>query len=55
MLLLHYFQGLKYSTVGEILNLGEAAVKVAVHRGRRALRRLLTAEFPERARRTSHG
>ena len=50
MLLLHYFQGLKYETIGDILETSVPAIKVAIHRGRKMLRRVLAEEFPERAR-----
>lgn len=46
MLLLHYYHGLKYETVAEILETTVAAVKVAVHRGRKDLRSLLTDKQP---------
>lgn len=42
MLLLHYFHGLKYEAIAEILETKVGAVRVAVHRGRRALRDLLS-------------
>jgi len=48
MLLLHYFQGMKYETIGEILDIKLNAVKVAVHRGRKMLKQILEEEFPER-------
>jgi RNA polymerase sigma-70 factor (ECF subfamily) len=38
MLLLHYFHGLKFEAIAEILETTVGAVKVAVHRGRRELR-----------------
>ena len=47
MLLLHYFQGLKYSTISNILKTDVGTVKVAVHRGRRMLREKLTHHFAE--------
>jgi len=48
MLLLHYFQGLKYEAIGEILNTKVSTVKVAVHRGKKVLRQVLAEQFPER-------
>ncbi len=48
ILLLHYFQGLKYEVIGEILNAKVSTVKVAVHRGKKVLRQVLAEEFPER-------
>ena len=50
MLLLHYFQGLKYETIGEILDTKVSTIKVAIHRGRKMLRQVLAEEFPERMR-----
>jgi RNA polymerase sigma-70 factor (ECF subfamily) len=55
MLLLHYFQGLDYRAVGEVLEMKTSAVKVAVHRARKSLRTILAERFPERARRVSNG
>ena len=48
MLLLHYFQGLKYEVIGEILDTKVSTVKVAIHRGRKMLKQLLAETFPER-------
>lgn len=48
MLLLHYFQGLKYEEIGQILDTNVTAVKVAVHRGRKALKQILADQFPEK-------
>jgi len=48
ILLLHYFQGLKYKVIGEILSAKVSTVKVAVHRGKKVLRQVLAEEFPER-------
>lgn len=48
MLLMHYFQGLKYETIGEILDTKISAVKVAIHRGRKSLKKILAENFPER-------
>lgn len=48
MLLLHYFQGLKYEEIGEILNAKLSTVKVAVYRGRKALKEVLSDRFSER-------
>jgi RNA polymerase sigma-70 factor (ECF subfamily) len=42
MLLLHYFHGFKYEAIAEILETKVGSVRVAVHRGRRALRDLLS-------------
>lgn len=48
MLLLHYFDGMKYEEIAEALDLNLSAVKVAVHRGRKSLRELLVHIYPER-------
>ena len=45
MLLLHYYQGLKFDTIGSILNTDVGTVKVAVHRGRKMLREKLAPHF----------
>jgi len=50
MLLLHYFQGLKYETIGEMLDTKVATIKVAIHRGRKMLRQVLADDFPEKVR-----
>ena len=50
LLLLHYFQGLKYETIGEMLGMNVNTVKVDVHRGRRLLRDILANECPEKVR-----
>ena len=42
MLLLHYFHGFDYEAIAEILEMKLSTVKVAVHRGRKALRELLS-------------
>lgn len=49
MLILHYYNGLKYQTIGEIFNISVNTVKVQVHRGRKQLRDILAGEFPEKA------
>jgi DNA-directed RNA polymerase specialized sigma24 family protein len=49
MLLMHYFQGLKYDDIGEVLDTKVSTVKVAIHRGRKMLKQLLAEAFPERA------
>lgn len=48
MMLMHYFQGLKYEEIGEVLNAKLSTVKVAVHRGRKALKEVLSEHYPER-------
>jgi len=49
ILLLHYFEGLQYRTIGEILDLNVGAVKTAVHRGKKILRDNLEKLYPEMA------
>ncbi len=49
MLVMHYYQGLKYRTIGEMLDLNINTVKVEVHRARKELRKILAGDFPERA------
>ena len=51
MLLLHYYQGLKYETIARIMDAKTNAVKTAVHRGRKSLRRALDKHFPEKTER----
>ncbi|MCK4825183.1 sigma-70 family RNA polymerase sigma factor [bacterium] len=48
MLLMHYYQGLKYKTISEIMNTKISTIKVAVHRGKRLLRKALEGYFQER-------
>ena len=48
MMLLHYYQGLKYEEIGKILDAKVSTVKVAVHRGRKALKDILSEQYPER-------
>ena len=50
MLLLHYFHGFKYEAIAEILETKVGAVRVAVHRGRRALKDLLSGSTMEAGR-----
>jgi RNA polymerase sigma-70 factor (ECF subfamily) len=45
MLLLHYFEGMKYEAIGGLLGLKAGAVKTAVHRGRRLLRDTLLEKY----------
>jgi RNA polymerase sigma-70 factor, ECF subfamily len=47
LLLLHYFQGLPYETVGEIAGMSTNAVKVAIHRARKSLKRVLVLKNPD--------
>ena len=41
VVLMHYYEGLKYREIAAILGSNENAIKAKVHRGRRALRRVL--------------
>jgi len=50
MMILHYYQGLKYQAIGEILDMNVNTIKVEVHRARKLLKEILAKEFPERAR-----
>lgn len=50
MLVLHYYHGFKYQTIGEMFGMNVNTVKVEVHRGRKTLREVLANKFPERAR-----
>ena len=54
MLLLHYYQGFKYETIGSILNTDVGTVKVAVHRGRKVLREKLAHHFAKTMESFSH-
>jgi RNA polymerase sigma-70 factor (ECF subfamily) len=47
MMLLHYYQGLKYEEIGEVLDEKAGTVKVAVHRGRKTLKDVLAKQLPE--------
>lgn len=47
ILLMHYFQGLKLETIGEILGVKAATVRVTIHRGRALLRQALARKLPE--------
>jgi len=49
IMLLHYFQGLKYSEISNLFDLNENTVKVTVHRGRKILREILQNKFPEQS------
>ena len=48
IMILHYFHGMKYRTIGEIAEMNVNTIKVEVHRGRKKLREILANEFPER-------
>lgn len=47
ILILHYFQGMKYKEIGASLNMNLSAVKVSVHRGKKMLRDALMAQGSE--------
>jgi RNA polymerase sigma-70 factor (ECF subfamily) len=46
IMLMHYFQGFTYEAISEILQVRLNTVKVAVHRGRKSLRKKLTGYDP---------
>lgn len=48
-LLLHYFQGLTYREIGEITHTNTNTVKVQVHRGRQALKRILAGSLSDQS------
>ncbi len=48
MILLHYFQGMRFDEIGEIFGTKSGTVKVAVHRGRKMLREILKEQFVEK-------
>lgn len=48
ILVLHYYHGLKYRVIGEMLDINVNSVKVEVHRARKQLRNILARDFPER-------
>ena len=47
MMLMHYFQDLKFDTIAEILDVNINTVKVTVHRGRKMLKSTIERKFPE--------
>jgi RNA polymerase sigma-70 factor (ECF subfamily) len=47
ILLLHYFQDLKLSTISEILEVNVNTVKVSLHRGRKMLKEALKEHCPD--------
>lgn len=47
ILLMHYFQGMKYETIAVILDMNTNAVKVAAHRGKKSLKLTITEHYPE--------
>ncbi len=49
MMLMHYFQDLKFDTIAEILDININTVKVTVHRGRKMLKSAIEREYPEMA------
>jgi RNA polymerase sigma factor (sigma-70 family) len=48
MIVMHYYQGMKYRSIGEVLGVNVNTVKVEVHRARKQLREFLAREFHER-------
>ena len=49
MMLMHYFQDLKFHTIANILNVNINTVKVTIHRGRKMLKEVIKREYPEMA------
>ena len=47
MFMLHYFEGLNYEMIGEILDVNINTVKGTVHRGKKLLRKILEEQFNE--------
>jgi len=50
IMILHYYHGLKYQEIEEIVDTKVNTIKVEVHRGKKLLKKILEKEFPERAR-----
>ncbi len=48
MLVLHYYHGMKYRTIGEMFRKKVNTIKVEVHRGRKKLKEILADESPEK-------
>ncbi len=42
---LYYMEGLRYSEIGDVLNIPAGTVATAIHRGRERLREMLSGEF----------
>jgi RNA polymerase sigma factor (sigma-70 family) len=49
MMLMHYFQDLKFETIADILDVNINTVKVTVHRGRKMLKEVIESKYPEMA------
>lgn len=47
MLLLHYFQGMSYESIGELMDATLSSVKVTIHRGKKKLKDILLERSPE--------
>jgi RNA polymerase sigma-70 factor (ECF subfamily) len=47
MLLLHYFQGMSYESIGELMDATLSSVKVTIHRGKKKLKEILLERSPE--------
>jgi len=54
LLLMHYFQDMPMDRIGEAVGMSESAVKVAVHRGRKKLKKALIKRNPEWSRRIGY-
>ena len=49
MMLMHYFQDLKFETIADILDVNINTVKVTVHRGRKMVKEVIEKKYPEMA------
>jgi RNA polymerase sigma-70 factor (ECF subfamily) len=49
MMLLHYYQGVKFEEIAEILDMSLPAVKTGLHRARKQLKGALERQYPELA------
>jgi RNA polymerase sigma factor (sigma-70 family) len=49
MMLMHYFQDLKFETIATMMNVNINTVKVTIHRGRKMLKEVIEREYPEMA------
>jgi len=49
MMLLHYYQGVRFEEIAEILGMSLSAVKTGMHRARKQLRGVLEKRYPELA------
>lgn len=49
MMLLHYYQGEKFETIAEMMDMSLSAVKTSMHRGRKQLKSTIERQYPELA------